>query len=74
MTSLLLLVVLGPLRAQEPADTNYESLVPAYELPDPLVTFDGQGITDSRDLVGRAARDLERVRRTRSTESRRDSP
>ena len=48
VTSLLLLVVLGPLRAQEPADTNYdESLVPAYELPDPLVTFDGQGITNS---------------------------
>ena len=33
---------------QEPPDTNYdESKVPEYELPDPLVGYDGRPITDS---------------------------
>ncbi len=36
--------------AQEPADTNYdESLVPAYELPDPLVSFNGRVIQTADD-------------------------
>jgi len=41
------------LGAQEPADTNYdESKVPAYELPDPLVTRDGRRITDAAGWEG----------------------
>ena len=32
---------------QEPPDTNYdESKVPQYELPDPLVSFDGRPVSD----------------------------
>jgi hypothetical protein len=35
-------------RGQEPPDTNYdESKVPKYELPDPLVCFDGRKVTDA---------------------------
>jgi len=34
--------------AGEPPDTNYdESQVPPYELPDPLVTFDGRKVADA---------------------------
>ncbi len=41
------------LGAQEPADTNYdESKVPAYELPDPLITQDGRRIADAADWAG----------------------
>ncbi|MHB8952348.1 MAG: alpha/beta hydrolase family protein [Pirellulaceae bacterium] len=33
---------------QEPPDTNYdESKVPAYELPDPLISFDGRRVADA---------------------------
>ena len=43
----LFLAPLPVLRAQEPPDTNYEeSKVPAYTLPDPLVCFDGQRVTN----------------------------
>jgi hypothetical protein len=43
----LFLAPLPVLRAQEPPDTNYEeSKVPAYTLPDPLVCFDRQRVTN----------------------------
>ena len=49
--SLLLLSVLAVPHAsqgQEPPDTNYdESKVPPYELPDPLVCFDGRTVSDA---------------------------
>ena len=48
---LLLLSVLAVPHAsqgQEPPDTNYdESKVPQYELPDPLVCFDGRTVSDA---------------------------
>ena len=38
----------APSRGQEPPDTNYdESKVPPYELPDPLVCFDGRPVSDA---------------------------
>lgn len=43
-----MLVTPGISHGQEPADTNYdESKVPNYELPDPLVCFDGRKVTDA---------------------------
>ena len=47
---LLLLVLAFPhvSLGQEPPDTNYdESKVPKYELPDPLVCFDGRPVSDA---------------------------
>ena len=47
----LLLASLGASLAsgQEPPDTNYdESKVPEYELPDPLVGFDGRPVTSPK--------------------------
>lgn len=48
---LLLLSILAVPHAspgQEPPDTNYdESKVPKYELPDPLVCFDGRKVSDA---------------------------
>jgi hypothetical protein len=42
------LIFCTPLAAQEPPDTNYdESKVVPYTLPDPLVTFGGQPVTDT---------------------------
>ena len=46
----LLLVLCSPgnSHGQEPADTNYdEAKVPKFELPDPLVCFDGRQVTDA---------------------------
>jgi pimeloyl-ACP methyl ester carboxylesterase len=50
---LLTALLLAPLAALEgvwpPPDTNYdESKVPPYTLPDPLVCFDGQRVTDAK--------------------------
>jgi hypothetical protein len=47
---LLLSMLAVPLASpgQEPPDTNYdESKVPRYELPDPLVCFDGRKVSDA---------------------------
>ncbi len=44
----LLLVSVSWTAAQEPPDTNYdETKVPKFELPDPLVCFDGRRVTDA---------------------------
>jgi hypothetical protein len=45
---LFLLALHYAIIGQEPPDTNYdESKVPAYELPDPLLGYDGRRIADS---------------------------
>ena len=44
----LLIVSVSLAMAQEPPDTNYdESKLPKYELPDPLVCFDGRKVADA---------------------------
>ena len=50
LSGLMPLLALAAAAGQEPPDTNYdESLVAAYELPDPLVCFDGGKVADARD-------------------------
>ncbi len=51
-TIALLVTSVSSAAAQEPPDTNYdESKVPKYELPDPLICFDGRKVTVSRNDV-----------------------
>ncbi len=48
-TLLLALTIASVGLGQEPPDTNYdESKVPKYELPNPLVCFDGRPVTDGK--------------------------
>ena len=45
----LVLAIASVALGQEPPDTNYdESKVPEYDLPDPLVCFDGRRVRDAR--------------------------
>ncbi len=55
--------VAGPaLASQEPADTNYdESKVPEYELPDPLICFDGTPVSDPETWRARRRPELLRA-------------
>jgi hypothetical protein len=57
----LVLLVLAPLAAQQPAANYDETAVPKYTLPDPLVTAGGQPVRDAQTWTGRRRPEILRL-------------